>query len=298
MLKHISGISIIGAINSESSRNTKNLGRIRPVRTPEGQPKFCAGRKGLLLDVVIDNNHCALKCYSEPAKRTAEVCEYVCNIGSDRLPRPTFYPQELAVPVQGGVEWADVSLYPWVEGRTLDFEIRRHAHNGNAEMLGRLAAEFASLALDILNSPWRHGDLKPENIIVGPDGRMVLVDLDALWAESLPVGEEVGTPEFVHPLRGAAYDSHIDDYPIALIATNLCALALHPDLPLQPLASNGLLFTPTEAIEGGEVFGRVAHLLASEVPTVEPLCAALADPHSHCIANLKDMLTPLCTAHI
>lgn len=218
----------------------------------------------------------------------------MCGLGSDRLPRPIFYPQELAVPVQGGVEWADVSLYSWVEGRTLDFEIRRHAHNGNAEMLDRLAAEFASLALDILNSPWRHGDLKPENIIVGPDGRMVLVDLDALWAESLPVGEEVGTPGFVHPLRGTAHDSHIDDYPIALIATNLCALALHPDLPL---ASNGLLFTPTEAIEGGEVFGRVARLLASEVPAMEPLCAALASPHSYRVENLKNMLASLCIAH-
>ena len=277
----IIGVSIISSITS-SGKVVKHIKDFVPKYNVQRRPKHYAGRNGIFID---DKQH-ALKCYTQPFKNGEALCAYIKAHPSERLPLFTYYPQELLVPTFKGFEWIDVGLYPWTEGSTLDFEIKRCVHNHNTATLLRLAEEFKALSLDILNSPWRHGDLKPENIIVTPEGRMRLVDIDALWAPTLPPCNEVGTPNFIHPLRGANRDEHIDDYSIALLVVNIHAL-LH--IPFPEVISKGLLFTASEALDGHPLYQQAVDVLGYNTALVE-LCHALADPTTYKIPNLKEIL--------
>ena len=285
MLHPITGVSIISSITS-SGKVMKNIEGLAPKYDIYGRPKHYAGRNGILFEVFIDGKPHALKCYTQPFVNGEALCAYIKAHPSNRLPMPTFYPQELLAPTITDFEWVDVCLYPWLEGTSLDFEIKRGAHNHDTATLLRLSKEFAALSLDILNSPWRHGDIKPENIIVTPEGKMQLVDIDALWAPSLPPCTEVGTHDFVHPLRGANRDEHIDDYSIALILTNLHSLALthYPETVIK-----GLQFTASEALRGEPSFQQAVEAVAHN-PALGELCRALADTTTYKIDNLKEIL--------
>lgn len=280
-----SNLSIISAITSPC-KATKRIDNLVVQYHYNGRLKYCTGRNGILLDVLIDGKRYALKCYNKPFERGEVLCDYIGSQASNRLPSPTFYRQELAVPTQKGVDWIDVSLYPWVEGRSLDFEIKRNAYNGNSAEMQALVQEFKALALDILNSPWRHGDLKPENIIVTPEGRLAMIDYDALWAPSLPSTTELGTPNFTHPLRGDNRDENIDDYAIALLLVNLHALSL---LPATNITSKGMLFTAEEALGGSTPFRQAAELVAPN-KVLSQLCTALTNTTTYKIPNLKELL--------
>lgn len=285
MLHPITGVSIISSITS-SGKVMKNIEGLAPKYDIYGRPKHYAGRNGILFEVFIDGKLHALKCYTQPFVNGEALCAYIKAHPSNRLPMPTFYPQELLAPTITDFEWVDVCLYPWLEGTSLDFEIKRGAHNHDTATLLRLSKEFAALSLDILNSPWRHGDIKPENIIITPEGKMQLVDIDALWAPSLPPCTEVGTHDFVHPLRGANRDEHIDDYSIALLVVNIHAL-LH--IPFPEVISKGLLFTASEALNGHPLYQQAVDVLGYNTALVE-LCHALADPTTYKIPNLKEIL--------
>ncbi len=285
MLHPIAGVSIISSITS-SGKVVKNIEGLVPKYDIHGQPKHYAGRNGLLFEVIIDGRQHALKCYTQPFECGEVLCDYIKAHPSDRLPTPTFYSQELLVPTIRDFECLDVCLYPWVEGRSLDFEIKRCVYNHNTDTLLHLAEEFTRLSLDILSSSWRHGDIKPENIIVTPEGRMKLVDFDALWAPSLPPRTELGTPNFVHPLRGTNRDEHIDDYSIALLLVNLHALT-HISFP--DIVSKGLLFTASEALGGHPLYQQAVDTLAHNEALGE-LCRVLADPTTYKIPNLTEIL--------
>ena len=286
MLHPILGVSIISSITS-SGKVVKNIKGFVPKYNSQGQPKYYAGRNGFLFEVDIDGKQHALKCYTQPQKRGEAICTYIAQLATDRLPTPTFYDQELLIPTLTGVESIDVCTYPWIEGNTLDFEIKRSVYNDNRESLLRLAEEFRLLALDILNSPWRHGDIKPENIIVRPNGKLCLVDVDALWAPSLPPCAEVGTPTFIHPFRGTNRDEHIDDYTIALVLANLHALVHNP---APEVIKKGLLFTAEEALGGHPLFLEAASAVAPN-SALAALYEALSNKDSYKIPNLIKLLS-------
>jgi thiamine kinase-like enzyme len=44
--------------------------------------------------------------------------------------------------------------------------------------LHHLSAQFEQLASELLQAPWAHGDLKPENIVVSREGELQLIDFD------------------------------------------------------------------------------------------------------------------------
>lgn len=204
----------------------RTLKGVEPLFDPYGQPRFVAGRQGPIFRVRIGNEHFALKCYSHSAHSLLPLHNLLAELNSPLIVVPSLLIQELWV----GRSYADVALYPWVEGQTLDWELRHWLRSGQTDRLAHLAEGFTRLASEILAGSWRHGDLKPENIIVEPSGRMRLIDCDGLYHSSLSWQGQAGTPPYVHPERRDAYDKHIDDYSIALIATSLYALSIQPSL--------------------------------------------------------------------
>ena len=188
---------------------------------------FTSGRESVVFNIAYRGENYALKCYFNRHLPRAERCSFLADHDPQGLiVHPHYYCNELWTE-QGAV---DVALYKWSEGSSLDWNIRKALHDGNTDRLRQLLRSFIQLAVGTLEGEWRHGDPKPENIIVRPDGEMIWVDCDALYAPSLAPSEERGTPNWTHPARQENYDAHIDDYSIALLVVSLAALILKPQL--------------------------------------------------------------------
>lgn len=230
----------------------RTLRDIRVAKGTMGQPRFTVGRHSVLFEARIEGVRYGLKCYTAPQPLLKEVCDFSATISSDILIHPIPLMQELWV----GDRWLDVVLYPWVEGRSFAWEIRKALHDQSSRSFEALLDGFGALSQTMLASEWRHGDIKPDNIIVRKDRSMTLVDCDALFTPSLPSRGEKGTPPFIHPARGEAYDSHIDDFAIALITTSLSALVREPRMalsePMVALPSEGRGALLLELFEGNE----------------------------------------------
>ncbi|MGL5981500.1 MAG: SUMF1/EgtB/PvdO family nonheme iron enzyme, partial [Phocaeicola sp.] len=168
-----------------------------------------------------------------------------------------------------------VLLMDWVDGVTLDTYIRTHLHDSHA--ISILSYQFGRLASWLLSQPFAHGDLKPDNILVKPDGTLCLVDYDGMFVPAMQGSEspELGTPDFRHPLRTVQqFNEHIDDFSLASMALSLKALSLEPSLLGSTGASEGLLFFDKDYRDLGSsvMLQRIIGLLAdAELATLYSL---------------------------
>ena len=138
-----------------------------------------------------------------------------------------------------------VLLMPWVEGESLEVHISKLVDK-DPERLHLVAYEFSVMASWLVNQPFAHGDIKPDNIMVRSDGSLVLVDYDGLYVPSMygSSSREAGTPSFRHPNRPSmAFDEKIDDFPLATINLSLYLISLKPSLLKKYGAKDRLLFS-------------------------------------------------------
>lgn len=160
-----------------------------------------------------------------------------------------YFPEEMGIfSIDGKLEFIDVVVVHWVEGKPLDTFIG--ARNTDYASLSR---EFDILAKDTLDAPHAHGDIKPDNIIVGEEKKMTLIDLDATWLPSFSYKDngELGTIMYRHPGRDAEFfNERIDDYPIAIISTALASLALDRATMELHIKPDKTLFDPELCIKG------------------------------------------------
>lgn len=240
------------------------------------RPQMWSGATAAVFKVRHHGKVCKLRCLLRP------------KYNSRAIYGDKYHPKELFVsaPGQHGA-WADIILEDWVEGES--FHVVMTQSLGNKEQLAILADKFDHLAVELLARPWAHGDLKPDNIVVTPDGGLQMVDFDAMYLPQFSYSdcEELGTRGFQHPRRIDIFDKHIDDYSIALISTALHAMALDPSLSERYSLDDQMLLVPADAIEGrdpaldemerlfalqGDVVRyRIAQLLRSPYPTLTRL---------------------------
>lgn len=274
---------------ADSRGLTRTLGEIEVCRNADGGLCFSSGNSALVFRIRLGGRVRSLRCYLRPMP-------HLRAIYGERLLERELY---LYTGPHRGV-WVDVVLGDWIEGRTLHEAIAAAAQARDAEQLGCLAAAFDALAAELVADDRAHGDLKPENLIVAPDGTLHPIDLDASFLPCL-AGEpspELGTAAYQHRSRTQAdFDAHLDDYPAALISTALHALTLDPTLWERYGSGDGLLYDPRR-IDADEALGetlalferrglalsyRIAQLLRA--PTLRlfelpRLLAEAARPHS------------------
>ena len=256
---------------------TKTLGVIDVCRGANGELDYHVGNNSVIFRIRHNGGDKMLKCYTREKRNLRRIYGERClheelYIHSDSM--------------HG--EWVDVILDDWIEGMDLHRAILDNLHN--PEALQALAEAFDEMALQLLHEEWAHGDLKPENIIVMPEGRMRLIDFDAMFLPEFAgeQSEECGTAAFQHPSRTADYfDKSIDDYPIALISTALHALAADGTLAERYDLEEMLLFAPKEimaarskaytevlelfAAKGMALQYRIAQMLSWRTPQLPPL---------------------------
>lgn len=192
-----------------------------------------------------------IKCYIRPKTHLQQI------YGDE------YYPQELGVySIDGNMEYVDLVVQPWVEGRPLDKYI------GSADSdYAALSRAFDSLALKLLDADYAHGDIKPENIIVGDDMTMTLIDHDAMWRPEFKIytADEIGTEGYKHPKRDSShYTKTIDDYPLAIISTMLACLALDYTSMRPLLKLDKRMFDPELCIANrDDALRKALHLFAT-----------------------------------
>uniref|UniRef100_UPI0025FEC3B3 phosphotransferase n=2 Tax=uncultured Alistipes sp. TaxID=538949 RepID=UPI0025FEC3B3 len=259
---------------------TRTLGEIVVCRDQQGRMCYTAGNSAVVFRIRHEGRIRSLRCYTRPVRHLPEI------YGERFLPRELF----LYTSPESGV-WADVVLGEWIEGQTLHEAVAEAAAAGDTARLRTLSAAFDRMAATLTSDCWAHGDLKPENIIVGENGRLHLIDFDAVFLPAF-AGEpspELGTAAFQHPARTSRdFDAALDDYPAALISTALHALTLDPTLYVRYHNADGLLFSPQQ-IHTDEALREVIALFQRTCRAVRYRIARLLyapAPHLFGIADL------------
>lgn len=233
---------------------TEHLSDVRPCLDSAGKAICFAGRTVLICKVMRGGRAKSMRVYIERRKNL------------DKLYGKDYYPMELPI-VEAGhiIAYADVVLTDWYEGMTLQRIIEERYTD--TEFMQGLLHRFERFALWLLGQEWAHGDIKPDNIIVDGDN-IHLIDHDAMFLPDMCAEdcEEVGTPAYQHPIRSKEnFCRDIDDYPLALIITQLAALSYDDMLGKMISDSDNPFIVPAKAICGAdEMLDRIEQLFASK----------------------------------
>ena len=256
--------------------------------------------------ICIGNNAVVARCCGEELGGEVKMkCYYRPHRNLAKLYGKSYYPREVGLyTLMGHIDYLDAVITPWVEGQPLD----RALHDPDADYLS-LSRAFDAMARDTLAQAMAHGDIKPDNIIVRDDSSMQLIDWDAAWRPDIDHIEEWGTVGFRHPLRRSSdFNKHIDDYPIALIATMLAALAAEPEYFAPHLNDDGSMFSPESLLRGKDALldhaiglfaerGDVAHYrIAKSLYTQHMMIPRLADYLRYSYVALPKAIPEGCTA--
>ena len=158
-----------------------------------------------------------------------------------------------------------VLLMDWIEGETMETYIAEN-YTDSYEM-SMLCYRFCKMAAWLRSQSFAHGDIKPDNIIVRPDGTLTLVDYDGMFVPAMKGQKSptIGTKDFSHPLRTIDdFDETIDDFSLASIALSLKAISLDSSLLQSYGASDRLLFSATDYLDlsKSKIFAALQGLLA------------------------------------
>jgi len=236
------------------------LSNLSPVLDSNGEPIMSSGNFAVVFK-MYDPKKCkyyALKCFhrdqegrmqnyqkiSEELNRELSRIDFgTQNISSNYLVHVQYYEKELYVDINSATSLFPVLLMEWVDGITLDKCILQNINN--TKLLHAIAYRFSRLARWLLTQRFAHGDLKPDNILVTKDYRLVLVDYDGMFVPSMKgqQSKELGSPNFRHPMRSECdFNEHIDDFPIVSIILSLKAISLNPHLFSHFITGDKFLF--------------------------------------------------------
>ena len=223
---------------SESRGLTRTLGEVELYRDELGRPCYSAGNSAVVFRIRRNGRIQSLRCYLRTMRHLREIY-------GDKLLEKELY---IYTSSETGV-WVDVVLGDWIEGMTLHETAAEAVRTRDTERLRSLAEAFDALAAGMVADDCAHGDLKPENIIVDPAGKLHPIDFDAAYLPAF-AGEtspELGTAAYQHPARTAGdFNERLDDYPAALISTALHALAADPAFWERHGNADGALFPPRD----------------------------------------------------
>lgn len=215
---------------------TRTLGELVVCRDAAGRMRYTAGNSAAVFRIRHAGRTRSLRCFLHSAPNRAAIY-------GDRLLRNELY--LYTAPDRG--EWVDVAVDDWIEGPTLGEALAEAAEARDTVRLAALSRAFDRLGAAMVADDRAHGDLKPDNLIVAPDGTLQPIDFDAAFLPEFAGmrSPELGTAAYRHPARSADdFDASLDDYPVALISTALRALALDPTLYDRYRHRDGLLFEP------------------------------------------------------
>ena len=230
--------------------NLDQLAHLVPVLDDHGEPMRSSGAFAVVFKMKDESTgkEYALKCFTEDQEGRAEAYRQIADelesVDSTYVTSVKYLEKELFVDCDGDDHEFPVLLMDWIEGETMDHYIAENLYDNYA--MSMLCYRFCKMAAWLRSQPFAHGDIKPDNIMVRPDGTLTLIDYDGMFVPSMKgqTSPTIGTKDFSHPLRTKDdFDETIDDFALATIALSLKAIALSPSLFDEYGSSDRLLFS-------------------------------------------------------
>ena len=257
----------------EAKDNLDTLSHLVPVLDKYGEPYRSSGAFAVVFKMKDEQTgKCyALKCFTEEQEGRAEayrkIAEELEFVDSPYITSVKYLEKELFVDSNCENEEFPVLLMDWIEGETMETYVA--ANYTDTHAMSMLCYRFCKMAAWLRSQSFAHGDIKPDNIMVRPDGTLTLVDYDGMFVPAMKGQKSptIGTKDFSHPLRTIDdFDETIDDFALASIALSLKAISLNPSLLQTYGASDRLLFSAADYLDlsKSKTFTALQGLLADE----------------------------------
>ena len=237
----------------DAGDNLEQLAHLTPVLDDHGEPYRSSGAFAVVFKMQDKSSgkYYALKCFTEEQQGRAEAYRQIADeldlLDSPCITSVKYMEKELFVDSQCEEDEFPVLLMDWVDGETMEAYIAANYRNQSA--MSMLCYRFGKMAAWLRTQSFSHGDIKPDNIIVRPDGSLTLVDYDGMYVPSMKGSQSptIGTRDFSHPLRTVDdFDETIDDFSLASIALSLKAISMKSTLLDIYGASDRLLFSEND----------------------------------------------------
>ena len=257
----------------EAKDNLDTLSHLVPVLDKYGEPYRSSGAFAVVFKMKDEQTgKCyALKCFTEDQEGRAEAYRQMAEelefVDSSYITSVKYLEKELFVDSNCEDEEFPVLLMDWIEGETMETYVA--ANYTDTHAMAMLCYRFCKMAAWLRSQSFAHGDIKPDNIMVRPDGTLTLVDYDGMFVPAMKGQKSptIGTKDFSHPLRTIDdFDETIDDFALASIALSLKAISLNPSLLQTYGASDRLLFSAADYLDlsKSKTFTALQCLLADE----------------------------------
>ena len=230
--------------------NLDQLSHLVSVQDDHGEPMRSSGAFAVVFKMKDESTgkEYALKCFTEDQEGRAEAYRQIADelesVDSTYVTSVKYLEKELFVDSNCDDDEFPVLLMDWIEGETMDRYIAENLYDNYA--MSMLCYRFCKMAVWLRSQPFAHGDIKPDNIMVRPDGSLTLIDYDGMFVPSMKgqTSPTIGTKDFSHPLRTKDdFDETIDDFALATIALSLKAISLTPSLFDEYASADRLLFS-------------------------------------------------------
>ena len=237
----------------DAGDNLEQLAHLTPVLDDHGEPYRSSGAFAVVFKMQDKSSgkYYALKCFTEEQEGRADAYHQIADeldlLDSPYITSVKYMEKELFVDSQCEEDEFPVLLMDWVEGETMETYIAANYHNQSA--MSMLCYRFGKMAAWLRSQSFAHGDVKPDNIMIRPDGSLTLVDYDGMFVSSMKGSKSptIGTKDFSHPLRTMDdFDETIDDFSLASIALSLKAISMNSTLLDTYGASDRLLFSEND----------------------------------------------------
>ena len=252
------------------SNNLDKLAHLVPVLDDHGEPYRSSGAFAVVFKMKDEQTgkYYALKCFTEEQKGRAESYRQIADelefVDSPYLTSVKYLENEIFVDSSCEEDEFPVLLMDWIDGETMENYIAENYQDNYA--MAMLCYRFCKMAAWLRSQPFAHGDIKPDNIMVRPDGTLTLVDYDGMFVPAMKGQKSptIGTKDFSHPLRTVDdFDETIDDFALASIALSLKAISLRPSLLDEYGGADRLLFSVEDYrdLSNSNVFVSLSELL-------------------------------------
>ena len=234
----------------DASNNLDELAYLVPVQDDHGEPYRSSGAFAVVFKMKDEQTgKCyALKCFTEEQEGRAEAYRQIADelefVDSSYITSVKYLDKEIFVDSSCEEDEFPVLLMDWIDGETMENYIAENYQDNY--VMAMLCYRFCKMAAWLRSQPFAHGDIKPDNIMVRPDGSLTLIDYDGMFVPTMKGQKSptIGTKDFSHPLRTVDdFDETIDDFALASIALSLKAISLKPSLLDEYGAADRLLFS-------------------------------------------------------
>ena len=254
----------------DASNNLDKLAHLIPVLDDHGEPYRSSGAFAVVFKMKDEQTgKCyALKCFTEEQEGRAEAYRQIADelefVDSSYITSVKYLEKEIFVDSSCEEDEFPVLLMDWIGGETMETYIAENYQDNYA--MAMLCYRFCKMAAWLRSQPFAHGDIKPDNILVRPDGSLTLIDYDGMFVPAMKGQKSptIGTKDFSHPLRTVDdFNETIDDFALASIALSLKAISLRPSLLDEYGGADRLLFSAEDYrdLSNSNVFVSLSELL-------------------------------------